>query len=217
MADFVVELEACQAELDGHGDEGATMIVPARRAPRERRSLRERRAPVMPALLLALTAAAIAAVAFFLFHNGGPNGVLPGTSASKPVKLVGAGSYDPFGDQEEHSELAGDAVDGNPNTAWNTENYRDFVKKGVGLVLRAPSPVALKRMTVLAESGFDVTIQASNFGSTGFTNVSGKQPSSDRMTFGINTHGKDYRYYMVWVTLPRSGGQAHIREVTVRT
>ena len=28
MDDFVAELEACLAELDGRGDEGATMIVP---------------------------------------------------------------------------------------------------------------------------------------------------------------------------------------------
>ncbi len=44
MDDFAAELEACLAELDGRGDEGATMIVPpARRAPR--RAARRPRTP----------------------------------------------------------------------------------------------------------------------------------------------------------------------------
>ena len=44
---------------------------------------------------------------------------------------------DPFGDGDEHSSNAILASDGDPDTAWRSENYFDGVlgKPGVGLVL----------------------------------------------------------------------------------
>jgi len=216
MDEFGAELEACLAEADGRDDEGATMIVPAAR-PR-RRSRPAVRLPVR-ALLIALVAALLAAVGVFLLRDGGPDGVLPGGAASETVRLLGAGGFDPEGDNgDEHGVEAPEATDGNLATDWTTETYEDFGKSGVGLVLRAPRQVALSRMTVVAESGFEAMIKASNSATGGFVDVSGDwQQVSPRTTFKIDTGDKDYRYYMLWLRLPRSGGQARIFEVSART
>jgi serine/threonine-protein kinase len=220
MVEFISELEACLAEVDGHGDEGATMIVPAARPRRQPRHPRQRRElPLVPLALAALAAAATLIGAFALFGNGGGGGVLADSSGSKRVQLSGNISYDPPpGDQGEHNELVAAATDGNPTTAWKTESYRDFGKEGVGLVLRAPRRVALSRMTVVAGGGFEAKIQASNSPTGGFGEVSGDwKQVGERTPFTIDTNGKEYVYYMVWLRLPSSGGQAQIYEVTAKT
>ena len=61
--------------------------------------------------------------------------------------------------------------------------------------------------------GFPATIRASQSPTAGFVAVSDEQEVGSRTTFGIDTGGKDYRYYEVWLQLP-DGGRAHINEVT---
>jgi serine/threonine protein kinase len=222
MGDFVVELEACLAEIDGRGDEGATMIVPAPRRPRRERS-HERPAVVMPLLLAALVVALLAAGAFLLFHTGGEKSLLPGDGAasSKPVTLQGVAGYDPQGNNhDEHSADAGEATDKDMGTAWTTESYQPgfFTKDGVGLVLRAPRRLALSKLTVQASgTPFSATIQASDSPNGPFVTVSDRKDVAGPATFSIDTHGKDYEYYMVWLKLPTGEGQALINEVTART
>ncbi len=220
MGEFIAELEACLAEVDGRAEEGATMIVtPPRRL--RRKAPRGRRVPVGSLLLIGLVAALLAIGGFLLLQDRDGGSIVPGVGAtpSKPVKLIAAGSYDPFGDQTEHPERAGDAVDGQQSTGWATEHYRDFTKSGVGLVLQTLRPSALSKLTVVAGGGFEAKIQASNSPTGGFVDVSGGNWRSvgTRTTFKIDTGGKDYGYYMVWLRLPTSGGQAEINEVTART
>ena len=52
---------------------------------------------------------------------------------------------------------------------------------------------------------------------TYLTNAEDWQDVGSRTTFKIDTHDKDYRYYMVWLRLSTSGGQAEIDEVTAKT
>ncbi len=222
MDEFCAELEACLAELDGRGDEGATMIVAPHPRPRRARPRRERRIPVGLLLLLLLAALLVAGGAYLLLRDDGARNALPGVSSpAKPVHLVGVAGFDPEGDNgDEHSDVAGEATDGSTETAWTTENYNTggFVKSGVGLVLSAPKRVALGEMTV--DGGgtpFNAVIQASDSSSGGFVSVSGRKDVAGPTTFSIDTRGKDYRYYMVWLRLPGQEGQAEIREVTART
>ena len=100
-----------------------------------------------------------------------------------------------------------------------TEQYwtGGFDKEGVGLVVDASRPVALSRLIVVSDTpGFPATIRASQSPTAGFVAVSDEQEVGSRTTFGIDTGGKDYRYYEVWLQLP-GGGRAHINEVTART
>ena len=142
-------------------------------------------------------------------------------ASSKPVTLSGVGSYDPHGDGEEHSTEAGEATDKDIGTAWSTESYRPggFSKDGVGLVLQAPRAAgALEADRRRRADPFSATIQASDSPTGGFVNVSGTaRMSPGRPTFSVDTDGKDYGYYMVWLKLPTGEGQAEINEVTART
>jgi eukaryotic-like serine/threonine-protein kinase len=215
MDDFVAELEACRAELDGRGDEGATMIVPpARRAPRAARR-RTRRIPVTPLLIL-LAGALLAVGAYLLLREDDPGSAPPGSSASEVVRLAGVAAEDPAGDGEHDDEVA-NATDGDPATYWTTETYQSFSKPGVGLVVDAGSPVALSRLVVFSDTpGFPATIRASGSPTGDFVAVSDQQEVGTRTEFRIDTGGQDFQYYEIWLQLP-DGGVARINEVTARS
>ena len=215
MDDLVAELEACRAELDGRGDEGATMIVPpARRAPRGARR-RARRIPVTPLLIL-LAGALLAVGAYLLLREDDPGSAPPGSSASEVVRLAGVAAEDPAGDGEHDDEVA-NATDGDPATYWTTETYQSFDKAGVGLVVDAGSPVALSRLVVVSDTpGFPATIRASGSPSGDFVAVSDQQEVRSRTEFRIDTGGQDFQYYEIWLQLP-DGGVARINEVTARS
>jgi serine/threonine protein kinase len=213
MEELVGELEACSGELGSRADEGATLIVP-RAQPRRPR----RQAPVVPILLIALAMASIAGGSY-LFLDGSPDvPVVAEEPASGPIGLEGVRAHDPHGDDSEHDDDAPNATDGNAETDWSTENYQDFTKPGVGLVLQAPSALALSQLTVVsAAPGFRARIQAGPSSDGPFTNVSDEEEVGEQTTFAIDTGGEKYQYYVIWLRLPREGGQAEINEVTART
>jgi hypothetical protein len=211
----VAELEACRAELDGRGDEGATMIVPpARRRPRAARR-RERRIPVAPLLIL-LAGALLAVGAYLLLREDDSGSAPPGSSQSEVVRLAGVATEDPTGDGE-HDEAVARATDGDPATYWTTETYRSFDKPGVGLVVDTGEPVALSRLVVASTTpGFPATIRASGSPTGDFVAVSDQQEVGERTEFRIDTGGQDFQYYEIWLQLP-DGGAARINEVTARS
>ena len=221
MDELCAELEACLAELDGRDGEGATMIVPPQPRPRRARPQRERRRfPGGIALIVLLAALLVAGGAYLLLSNDSAKKALHVSSAaSKPVQLQGLTAYDPEGDGSEHAEEAHFATDHNAGTSWDTEHYNNFAKGGVGLVLQAPRAVALSKMTVNSiGSDFDAEIKAGNASGGPYTDVSGDfQPVGRRKTFSVDTHGRKYRYYLVWLKLPFAGGRAQISEVTAKT
>jgi eukaryotic-like serine/threonine-protein kinase len=221
MDELCAELEACLAELDGRDGEGATMIVPPAARPRPTRTQREpRRIPVGLALIVALALFLVAGGAYLLLSTDSAKKALHvGTATPKPVQLQGLTAYDPEGDGSEHGEEARFATDHNAGTSWDSEHYSNFTKGGVGLVLQAPRPVALGKVTVNSiGSDFDAQIKAGNASGGPFTAVSGAfQPVGRRKTFSVDTHGRKYRYYLVWLKLPFAGGRAQISEIQART
>jgi hypothetical protein len=212
MDDLVRELQSCRAEVVRGGDDGATMVVPAAvRRPRPRRA-RTFRLP-MP-LLLGLAAVAAAVIGLTLLLRDEPvTEVLPeNPTPATPVRLTADAALDPAGDGE-HDDEVQYATDRNRETYWTTENYRDFTKEGVGIVLDAQRPVALSKLIVESdEAGFPARIRASQTPSGGFVDVSVEQQVGAQTTFEIDTGGEAYRYYLVWLRLP-NGGRAHINEV----
>jgi hypothetical protein len=79
--------------------------------------------------------------------------------------------------------------------------------------------VALGKMTVKSiGSDFSAEIKAGDSSGGPFTDVSGDfQPVGQSKTFAVDTHGRKYRYYLVWLKLPFAGGRAQISEVTAKT
>jgi eukaryotic-like serine/threonine-protein kinase len=61
------------------------------------------------------------------------------TGAPEPLAVLGVGAYDPDGDGEENNELTPKTYDGDLNSGWRSENYRNEsfggLKKGLGLVV----------------------------------------------------------------------------------
>jgi serine/threonine protein kinase len=222
MDEFCTELEACLNELDGRGDEGATMIVPPPPTPRRAKKPRQGiRVPWGAIVLVLFAALLVAGGAYLLLHDGSPVNSPAAAPAAKPVHLLGFDGYDPEGDNgDEHSSEASRATDGDPETAWTTEHYNSggFTKNGVGLVLKAPRVVALSKLTVDGGgSPWSAVIQAGSSPSGPFAEVSGRKGVSGTVSFPIDTHGKRYAYYVVWLKLTDGEGQAEVREVRAKT
>ncbi|MDQ3874489.1 MAG: serine/threonine protein kinase [Actinomycetota bacterium] len=217
MDELVDELEACLAELDARVDEQPTLIVPGARLRRlERREPTQRRRRMTLAVFaLALLALAVL-VAVAVLERDSVRDVLPLADVSTPVALAGVTAYDPEGDDNgwEHDEEAPSASDGSVATYWPTETYNSWYKSGVGLVLAAERPVALSELTVRTDTpDFRARIRAGRSEQGPFVDVSEVRRMSRSTTFDVDTRGKRYRYYLIWMQLPNAG-VAHVNEVT---
>jgi serine/threonine-protein kinase len=141
----------------GHDDGTAVMALPQGGPVRideddtARHRRPRRRAFLWGAGVLAvLVVAAIAAVVLYGTGSEDPE------PAVEPVALTLSAvvDYDPQGDDgEERDDLRGLAIDGDPATAWYTENYRDTpefggLKDGAGLLLGLTGPAAATEMVV---------------------------------------------------------------------
>ncbi|HZM18710.1 MAG TPA: protein kinase [Gaiellaceae bacterium] len=216
MQELVDELEACVAELDP-GDEQATMIsrrpVAAKKA-REPRRRRRRLGVLWPiaAVLAVLAVAGLAALGAIALRDG--DGDSPQAATGQPIRLTGVDSYDPEGDnKEEHDEAVARATDRDSGTYWFTEDYGDFAKSGVGLVLDAGREVEPTSITVDTDTpGFTAEIHAGDSPQGPFRPVSGSGVIESRRRY--NLHDARARYFVVWIT--DLSGSAHVNEVTAR-
>jgi hypothetical protein len=170
-------------------------------------------------LLVALVVAA-AVVAGVLFLGGSPSGTdSPSTPAVTGVVLPlhGIGAYDPVGGDGEHDAEAPNATDGNPATYWETEHYRDGLRKaGVGVVVDAGRAVAAKRIVVTSDTpGFTATILAGDSPTGPFTADAPSEQVGSRATFALRGHTA--RYYVVWITDLGSNDSVHVNDVRARS
>jgi predicted Ser/Thr protein kinase len=216
MAELVADLEASFAELDGYGGDESerTLVVPAaaRRARGRGPRRRKRKGPgvlIAVALLTLALAGAVYLLVDGVQNRGGGTTPPPPESA----RLAAVAAYDPEGGDGEHDSEVSLATDGNAATFWRTENYEDFTKSGVGIVVEAKPAAALDKLTVTTDSSdFPAKIRASNSPGGGFVDVSGEETVSGMTTFDLDTKDKAYSYYLVWLRLP-DGGTAHVNEV----
>jgi serine/threonine-protein kinase len=223
MHELIDELHECLADMERRGDEDATLIVaPPRRA---RPVAREpRRRGVLSWMFLLLAIAALGAiVAVVVLERNSIRDALP-IIGSKNLPLKAVGAYDPYGDNaSENDGLAWKATDGNSETYWPTETYITFFKPGVGLVLRAGhSGARMTKLTMTTSTPhrFWAQIRAATSRDGPFTPVSSWQRAQSKTTFGVDTHGDSYRFYEIWLRLPKNayavGGVARINEVSAR-
>jgi eukaryotic-like serine/threonine-protein kinase len=218
MRDFASELRACLGEL-GTFDAERTFIAPRQAlresAPRRARAKR-RRWPIL--VLLALVGAA-AVVAGVLELGGSKNSptATPPAATGAVLALHGVGAYDPVGGDGEHDAEAPNATDGNPATYWETEHYRDGLRKaGVGVVVDAGRAVAAKRIVVTSDTpGFTATILAGDSPTGPFTADAPSEQVGSRATFALRGHTA--RYYVVWITDLGSNDSVHVNDVRARS
>jgi eukaryotic-like serine/threonine-protein kinase len=135
------------------------------------------------------------------------------------VRIQALADYDPpagGGDGTEHPDEVERATDGDNSTYWTTERYDNFESKdGVGLVLATARPVALGRLVVRSDTpGFEAVVKAGSEADGPFRDVSEPAQVGIRTTFELDTGGKEYRYYLIWITSLE--GLAHVNEVRAR-
>ncbi len=220
MAALVIALEACLAEEGGvprwlTESETATLeAVPStyERRERPRRRRRRRRVPWRGLVVLAVLAAIGAGVAAVV--TGRVDLPIPGGDSTPAVvvELRAISDYDPLGGDGEHPDLVDLATDGDPATAWTTEEYISFEKAGVGILLDAGKKVALKDITVISDDpGFTAQILAAHKPKGNFQPVSAEQTVAEHTIFELDTKGRRFRYYVVWITALET--TAHLNEV----
>lgn len=143
------------------------------------------------------------------------------------LELAGAGDHDPLGDQVEHGDAAGRAIDGDAETYWPTETYRAGLegvgKSGVGLWIELAEPAELDRVEVeLSEADGSLELWASADGPPASdqvpedwgTRLGGGQVPDARMQFPQLPDG-EVRTVLLWFTELPAGGRAEVRQVRV--
>ena len=167
----------------------------------------------------------------------GLNGPSSSTSASSTTTSAAAGSvvkptrasvYSPDGDAD-NAGTAGQAIDGDPSTAWATEIYTDAVpfpsfKQGEGLILQLPSPTVVGQVTIDTPStGTKVEIRASSSSAPASLNDTTLLAQGFTLKPGHNVvpvrAGSPTSNLLVWIsTLGTTNGksQAGFFEITVQ-
>jgi hypothetical protein len=156
----------------------------------------------------------------------------------QPVQLsqTAAHGYNPFGTGPENRDLVQNIVDGDPNTTWSTETYYEGTLRkaggvGAGLYLDAAPGVAAKAVEIRTPTpGVSVQVYAAQsvnlslpYGDSTSLSARGWQGpvgagasvrNVERVS--LNTGGRRYRYYLLWLaTLPPGAQRATISGVTL--
>lgn len=152
----------------------------------------------------------------------------PSAAAGSVVKPTKATVFSPDGDAD-NAGTAGQAIDGDPSTAWATEVYTDAVpfpsfKQGEGLILQLPSPTVIGQVNIDTPSnGTKVEIRAASSSSPSSLNDTTVLAPAFTLKPGHNAipvkAGSPTSNLLVWIsTLGSTNGksQAGISEITVQ-
>jgi hypothetical protein len=188
-----------------------------------------RRAAALTALFAALVAVAVVLLVSRT-HEQSPGASQPTQPKGAPalvalkLPLTASHDYDPFGgDGEHHADIA-KAIDHNPVTAWTTETYDSGIpqtKPGVGLYVDTGTPVAARKIDIISrQDAYKAQILAAPGPAappniSGWTPVSATAPVDHIAHIPVDTNGKTYRLYLVWITELPAGGQGGINELTI--
>ncbi|MGH2775554.1 MAG: protein kinase domain-containing protein [Actinomycetota bacterium] len=231
--------------LEGQSSATATAVLrrPARSTERARTTVQRTRRPqrekqsrsMGPFLMLGIIAVVVAVASIVLLSlfnrdpgtggngsdgNGG-QGNGEGSGDAETIEVQSVTDFDPVGGDGEHPEEVDLAVDGDPNTAWTTENYQDPLsalgKDGVGLVFDLGDGVEVASVEVQGCSDCGLLVghaaePASD--ASGFETADETDAAGDPEPFEFDPVAD--RYWLVFVTeLPGGGGgSASISEVT---
>jgi len=193
--------------------------------PRRRRLMRRSRRRAVSILLLVFIAAGV--VGYLVATNGGGKShkSTTGAAPAQPVtaQLTTSKDYDPIGGDGEHPELVNAAIDGNRATDWHTSTYSggNLGKAGVGLYVGGSAPVVGRQLDVYSSTpGWRAQIYAANSVPAGIEGwgqpIASGDVSAAKQRFTLDTAGRSFRYYLVWIVKLPTAGQVAIDEVKLR-
>ena len=223
-----LEVEVARA---GRSTGEATTVLDS--VPRRQRLVPSRRVSIAGILLvLAATAAALVIAAL----SGGGDKQRENTSgggnpppAGAEVELTEAQDFDPEGGDGEHPDEVKLAIDGIPNTTWQTETYTagpDLSlsgKDGVGLIVEAAEPVEGQSITVgTTQGGWSAEIYAADSGPptdlAGWGEPIGSTTNADDQEQIALTPNGAAKYYLIWFTQlaeADDGGRVEVSDVAL--
>ncbi len=223
-----LEVEVARA---GHSTGEATTVL---NSVSGRRLLTPRRVSIAGiVLVLAALAAAllIAGLSGEDREGGGGGGGNPETAPTgAEVELTGAADFDPPpGDADEHGDEVKLAIDGIPNTTWQTETYTagaDITasgKDGVGLIVETDDPVEAQSIIIgTTQGGWSAEVYAAADGPpedlAGWGEpIGGVTGAGDQEQIELTPAGPA-QYYLIWFTQlaeADEGGRVEVSDVTL--
>ncbi|MGI8413394.1 MAG: protein kinase domain-containing protein [Solirubrobacteraceae bacterium] len=133
-------------------------------------------------------------------------------------------------DKSQNPNQDGFAIDGDPATAWTTQQYYDHTlgKPGVGLYVDAkPGTVAHELVIDTVTPGWSAQIYARNStpkagtfdrGPGGWTAIGNAEKVDSKQNIALDAGGMRYRYFLVWITrLPPGRDSVSINEIALYT
>ena len=189
------------------------------------RTPRRRRGRVLWGAVAVALIAAAAIAGFVLFGPPSGGGGSPDSPEAVTLRFAAVRDYDPQGaDQSERPDLRGAAIDGNPETAWYTENYQvspEFggLKDGVGLLLRLTAPATATELIVTSPTpGAHFQVLGPDQGGQREVLADGEF-TGDRQVVPL-ARARPSQAYVLWITLlvPDGKGRywAGVGEVQLR-
>ena len=210
--------------------EATTVLRTLPGAKRRRLPLRARTAPALAVLFLLVATAAVVAIVVLArdqTHRGtAPAGIKAPAPGLRQINLssTAAHDYDPDGDQAEHPDQTSAAIDPDRNSAWSTESYSggSLQKDGVGLYVDAKPGVAARRIELRTPTGgWSGAVYAATTGpppkvGPGWTKLADMRDVQPRQDVRLDTGGKKYRFYLIWITqLPPGQSRVSIADLAI--
>ncbi len=151
----------------------------------------------------------------------------PPVTPSSAVRVKNSAVYDPSGlGSPDHQKDVGKLLDGNPDTGWSTDSYRQqfpSYKKGLGVMLSFEAPVSAASVTVVSPSPgtvLEIRTATSPKAALGETTLVGTATLGRGSTQIPLRAGPPTRYLLVWIIGLAGGGdrnQSKLSEVGVQT
>lgn len=152
----------------------------------------------------------------------------PPASATTPIVIKSVAMYDPQGDGQENAKDAPRAIDHDPQTAWETLQYKRSplfgnLKSGVGLIFDLGSATEVREVDITTtEPGTDIEIRIGDQanGALDSYRVVGQQSALPAHAVITLQPGASGRYVVVWFTKLVPVGsefQGNLAEVAFRS
>jgi serine/threonine-protein kinase len=224
----VLAIETARAGSAGGEVTTVLKTLPAAKRRRVPFTLRHRTVAVIATVAAVLVAAGVTAWLVSRAHQGttsrsqsqGQDGSLTQVNLCSSC----AQGFNPLGTPTNETPNAYRAVDGNPSTAWSTQQYysRKLQKPGTGLYVDTSTPTAARQLRILTDTpGFTASIYARttsppvSWPDSGWVPVSGAVDVTSDDRIDLSTDGVPYRYYLIWITSLGGHENVDLNEVTL--
>ena len=233
-AELIADLEdvlAIETARSGGATGEVTAVLRTLPSRTQRRVPFRLRHRVIAVLLLLLALALVAGGLVWLLtrtHHG--TGKLAVTAPAKSLQQVTvcgtcAQGFNPLGSPPDETPNAGNAVDNQLGTYWDTQQYYDHKldKAGTGIYVNASPGTSARALRIIdVTPGFSVTIYARNATpplqappGNGWTQVSSPTTVGSNTTISLTGGDTRYRYYLVWITSIGGHEQLSLDEIVL--